>query len=582
MKKLNMKLKIKLAVVIAVVSIFCGLNVFAQSPEAFRIIADKIYRNKPGDIHILNFQQFGTLENPLFMIAASILNEIRVYDREGNFKLFDYRHLNGDPEQEVFRFASVLGNRFGGFYSFFGKQCFYNSGGISVFDKPEDLIFTEYYGRWHRIGEEEMTVFEQTNLPFQRVMVENTDNPMDYFTQDYMAGLYGVLPVNTSNINGDTTNYLYYLLIDRMVKLTSTVDETTAKSIYCNILVNNPTNMNYDSLKGEFWIRSWTNGNIVRYNVITDEFIEYKNTDFPILTAAIRDPDGFPIAQREINIEEMVLIPDNNGDFFPVALLSNKDMMSNPNAKRLNYLMFLKDGEWDTVKIEIEAPDYWKEKHSSVFKLFKWPVGHSKVAILYHNFVLGFNTVAEDYEFLRSIILYDFETKEFSHFVLPKELFTEEYTEDSDGHLPVRTNWTARISQIKEIVNEQGEKCVGILHELGKLIEYNPAKDDVSINELDSRFFASLWFRELYPNPVTVGTVTANIMCYVSDISTVELGLYDFMGQKVLDLSNQFEYEAATATIRTTFEVPKSLAKGSYFLVVRSGKETRTKGIIVQ
>ena len=88
---------------------------------------------------------------------------------------------------------------------------------------------------------------------------------------------------------------------------------------------------------------------------------------------------------------------------------------------------------------------------------------------------------------------------------------------------------------------------------------------------------------QVYPNPVATGkNLTAEIMCYVSDISTVELGLYDFMGQKVLDLSNHFEYEQATRTIRTTFDIPKSLAKGSYFLVVRSGKETRTKGIIVK
>ena len=114
-------------------------------------------------------------------------------------------------------------------------------------------------------------------------------------------------------------------------------------------------------------------------------------------------------------------------------------------------------------------------------------------------------------------------------------------------------------------------------------IIYDPAKDDwISVEETESRGLPSLWFRELYPNPATHGTVTANIMCYVSDISTVYLGLYDFMGKKVLDLSNSFEYEHATATIHTTFNIPKSLAKGSYFLVVRSGKETRTKGIIVQ
>ena len=94
--------------------------------------------------------------------------------------------------------------------------------------------------------------------------------------------------------------------------------------------------------------------------------------------------------------------------------------------------------------------------------------------------------------------------------------------------------------------------------------------------------FIKLWFRSLYPNPVgTQGRVTSEIWCFVPDISTVTLGLYDFMGGKVLDLTNQFEYEPATATIHITFDIPKTLSRGTYFLVIRNGSETRTQAFIV-
>jgi len=105
------------------------------------------------------------------------------------------------------------------------------------------------------------------------------------------------------------------------------------------------------------------------------------------------------------------------------------------------------------------------------------------------------------------------------------------------------------------------------------------AKNDASTTSSSSGFTIS----NIYPNPTTAPSkITANIMCYLSTVSDVEIGLYDFMGQKVLDLSNHFEYEPATATIHISFVLPKNLSKGSYFLVVRSGTETRTRGIIVK
>jgi hypothetical protein len=102
-----------------------------------------------------------------------------------------------------------------------------------------------------------------------------------------------------------------------------------------------------------------------------------------------------------------------------------------------------------------------------------------------------------------------------------------------------------------------------------------------SIADAENQTFREMGIRNIYPNPAT-SKITANIMCYVSTVSDVDMALYEFMGQKVLDLSNHFEYEPSTATIHISFDIPKSLSKGSYFLVVRSGKETRTQGIIVK
>ena len=104
---------------------------------------------------------------------------------------------------------------------------------------------------------------------------------------------------------------------------------------------------------------------------------------------------------------------------------------------------------------------------------------------------------------------------------------------------------------------------------------------DAGVNVLEQMQLSSSL--QVYPNPATAPSkITANIMCYLSTVSDVDIGLYDFMGQKFLDLSNHFEYEPATATLHISFVLPKNLSKGSYFLVVRSGTETRTRGIIVK
>ena len=53
------------------------------------------------------------------------------------------------------------------------------------------------------------------------------------------------------------------------------------------------------------------------------------------------------------------------------------------------------------------------------------------------------------------------------------------------------------------------------------------------------------------------------------------------MGKEVMDLSNKLRYNASTSILSVDFEIPDMLPKGSYFLTIRSDKETRSKGIIL-
>ena len=263
-------------------------------------------------------------------------------------------------------------------------------------------------------------------------------------------------------------------------------------------------------------------------------------------------------------------------------------------------LIWDKDNErWVIEEIDLSGSEVYTSRNDipnandstrlqvSTFRYNPWKTNEFIMSIAYVN-----NECPEVFsQEVRTFIIYNYRTKTARDFVVPAELF-----DPFDFRITGKWyNASVTNRNIHYFDNERVEFTIGYssasngpsdtvgYYSTLRYIIYNPSKDDVSIAETESRnILPTLWFRSLYPNPVAHSRVTANIMCYVRDLSTVELGLYDFMGQKVLDLSNQFEYNQATATIHITFDVPKSLSKGSYFIVVRSGKETRTRGIIVK
>ncbi len=101
-------------------------------------------------------------------------------------------------------------------------------------------------------------------------------------------------------------------------------------------------------------------------------------------------------------------------------------------------------------------------------------------------------------------------------------------------------------------------------------------------DEIEAGIIPDLWIRKVTPNPAT-SSVNVNIMYHPSSIysNDLEVGLYNYMGEKVINLTPLGTYTDHNHTWEATFDIPKRLASGMYFLNVRSGDESRTKGIAI-
>jgi len=232
-------------------------------------------------------------------------------------------------------------------------------------------------------------------------------------------------------------------------------------------------------------------------------------------------------------------------------------------------LYFNRDTEqWDTIRIDLskvkELEGIYNQYTISTFQIRSL----RKILIFAGPAFTGMASVLPSH-----FMIFDWDTKTFHPelIVPPDSLF---YLEDG---------WDPQVARIYFAncwTDADGNRGIGLICNTGDFLFYNPNYNSISEQTVET-LRPDLWFRNFYPNPVTQSTVTANIMCYVPDITTVTLGLYNFMGKHLLDLTNQFEYEPATATIHISFDLPKTISRGTYFLVVRNGSETRTQAFIV-
>lgn len=133
------------------------------------------------------------------------------------------------------------------------------------------------------------------------------------------------------------------------------------------------------------------------------------------------------------------------------------------------------------------------------------------------------------------------------------------------------------VNNIGKYYEEEGE-CSG-------LYWFDGLDAVTSIKETtEAGLLPDIWIRSISPNPASM-RVTANIMYYppggVFGSEEFEVGLYNILGQKLIDLTHLGNYSDYNKTFEVTFDIPNSINNGAYFISVSNGKETKSKPLSI-
>ena len=313
----------------------------------------------------------------------------------------------------------------------------------------------------------------------------------------------------------------------------------TDDTINFSQLSMNYRNLLYNSQDSLLWFTNYDRNQIGQYNISTESLTVFDYTKLPV-------SDKFRVRNY------FVVLDSNTGSNNIVFLISE-----NYEPKLLVYNSITKDWEVEEMGIPDNSLIYSNQDDS--FCSFLWPFNKNEIAVSFKN------------ENVRSFCIYNRVTKQWRDFEVPIDFF-----HDENGNLIA--NSLRSLLFPRKIDWIEKNKSIGILYDK-YLIEYTPSSstDDISTEE---GIFQEIGIRSVYPNPIRQSS-QVDIMCYVQDLSKIDIGLYDVLGTKILDLNNNYEYNSTTHTITTTIEVPVGTPSGTYYLNVRNGSERRTRVVAI-
>ena len=432
------------------------------------------------------------------------------------------------------------------------------------------------------------------------LFMKNVDSWVPFVKYIHANDLPGYLPQNPAAFNNfsgfhtlkiNDTAYRFYTDMYGLHKLNFDMTEELDYHRF-TYPISNHSISNYSNEQNiipvndtSFWIliNDIREGNyLLEFDVKTNQLIYYDNTKLPIRFANSSYRAKLEQTSFAYTILEGFMFENYNPKpiFFASSLYvdTNDFSVCSDNA----ILYFNQDtDEYDTIRIDTDAHPHWK-KYSALSharKINNKAFANKILLTFYHyNADTTMPTNQKPYTLTRAgskyFMLYDLETRSYQTLSPDIALFT---TPDCRGNEITEAVYGIRYADSYK--NSAGVDCIGIIYTNGDFLVYNPT---TGIFETDALILPDLWFRKVYPNPaLQKSKITANIMCYLDDVNAVELDLYDFEGKKVLDLSEQFEYDQSTRTIHIDFDVPIGLTNGTYFIVVRNGNETRSHSIVI-
>ena len=509
-----------------------------------------------GEMYNLMYKQFGNLTH--FPYHSKLYFTI---DNMGNIRKYS---------DTITGINAFEGSTFGG--AMVGTFIILDSNS-AVFSGQEGVLFIEDVytdPKFKYIYKTDLPEFPEPSYKnsffgFDKVYVPHQDTNFFYF--------YLYAPVTTSSRNKGA----------KLIKLNSSMTEAIAVyPFYDNKYFSSAGIL---SVNGKIWIA--TNTALIEFDIVKEEFVIYDNDNNSYLPFTWSGGNS----EKHRYIASKMFLDWDEYDAKPIVLINSKYQNSEdcPTFTYLNYKLVpdtLEDGSentlpdgtiiWkyleytDSISICTDNALLYFNRETNLFDTIRlnFPDGYFFTNIYKCNkskkIVLRLNTMFLETDYSdASFLLYDWETKTYQILTPPDSIFS-----GSPGVLRYADDY----------IDAEGNLCIGLLYSNNNFIAYN-LKTGIFSNE--SKLLPDLWFRKVYPNP-TRHNITADIMCYLPSVSSVELGLYDLLGSKVLDLSNNFEYDQSTATIYTSFQLPAGLSTGTYLLVVKSGDETRSKAIIVE
>ncbi len=408
----------------------------------------------------------------------------------------------------------------------------------------------------------------------------------------------GLCPIVINEGSGNDWNFVSYYLYSNATSLNKVkadkVDSAAAVYNFPEGVTNGHYKISYTPLTwhpytNDIWLCPVDPNIILRLNLTTEEFTRYDSTNMPIrIGAQMGVPEKgiynllhYNFLASEKRTTEINGYPEIYDYYFPVFAARLIDSTDNGHIVADNVLLYYKDDIWDTIRIVDPGLAKYNIKNKYSISSFRplWTNNTCKILMHFEDVTVYYDgELTEDWRWRRTFSVYDTKNKTCEHITVPASLFGY-YGADSNSNQALSVQW------VDTYTNADGKTGYGISLYNGNtdksyFVQYIPPIGD--IDETENSIFIRLLIESITPNPAT-NQATVNIMYYPSGIysNDLEVGLYNYMGEKIIDLTPLGTYTDHNHTWEATFDIPKRLAGGMYFLNVRSGDESRTKGIAI-
>ncbi len=416
-----------------------------------------------------------------------------------------------------------------------------------------------------------------------------------YNSKNVKNFLYFNIPINdgievSDLISGfcfdKTGEYVYYMTEDDvLIKMKTNNPDTIEYGVNTTLILEEKgyalTWVNYRDFhideNDNIWFATCYK-HIPMFNTTSREYTFFDSTCLPVPTRMKAHP--YDNTQKELaslfNLCDIHVLPEKH-NYVKIGMGKYGKGYYDSTAKKwlphcTNKILKYEDGVWDTIPVPYEMlvkkiDGETVQAYALYDKIFQWT--EDEIAFD-ANDIYPYEENGLEGNRKRKMLIYNLATKKWSEFVFPFH-YSKVRAIPSDVEI-----WNGKYYFLFYPTFDNATKTY-----FSPLYSYEPGSN-IEEPETEEGIFADLWIsdKNVYPNPTNTN-LTVNITYYPQAGDDLQVGLYNSLGERKLDLKPLGEYSAAENRFKIKFDIPPNLPRGMYFLNARSGNESRTKGIAI-